>query len=55
MIFVQKTIKSLKITLVDEKDKVVSEYNADISHLGIEPGLVEDFIEEIFKGKYFME
>jgi hypothetical protein len=55
MIFVKKSIKSLKITFVDEKDKVISEYDADISHLGISPSIVEDFVKEIFNGKYFME
>ncbi len=52
MIFGPKTIKSLIITLVDEKDKVVSEYDVNISHLGMEPEIVEDFIEALFKGNW---
>ena len=52
MIFGPKTIKSIIITLVDEKDKVVSEYNVNMSHLGMEPELVEDFVEAIFKGSW---
>jgi hypothetical protein len=45
-------VSGMIITLVDEKDRAISEYKVDLSHFDIEPEVIEGFIESLFKGNW---